>query len=106
MNPTPHQLKLLKLYRDYHEAPPTPAAVIRRNRAPLTFFILIIIAGLYVATRRSDEWMGIGYFAAGLGFGALARVIRQLVNSLRCWPVVAQIVDWSKVDTLLGERHT
>ncbi len=80
--------------------------VISRNRAPLAFFLLLIAAGLYVATHRSDGWMGIGYFAAGLGFGALARVIRQLINSLRCWPVIAQIVDWSKVDTLLGHPRT
>ena len=102
MNPTPCQLKLLKLYRVYHAAPPTVGGVFRRNLAALALFVFIILAGVYLAYHSWGPWFGVGCFAAGMGFGALARVVRQLINAVRFWPVIAQIVDWSKVDSLLG----
>jgi hypothetical protein len=104
MHPTPCQLKLLKLYREYHSAPPTVGGVLRRNLAPLALFVAIIAAGLWLALNAWGLWFGVGCFAAGLGFGALARVVRQLVYAVRFWPIIAHVVDWTKVDSLLANR--
>ena len=103
MTPTPCQRKLLKLYRDYHAAQPTVGGVFRRNVVALAVFVFIILDGVYLDLHAWGLWFGVGCFAAGMGFGALARVDRQLVNAVRFRPVIAQVVEWSNVDSLLGE---
>lgn len=104
MKPTLSQLRFLKLYCECHNTPPTFGRLLRRNIVPLVIFGGIIAAGLFLALTRTDVWFGIGCFATGLGVGALARVVRQLACSLRVWPVIDEVVDWTKVDTLVGGR--
>lgn len=104
MHPTPCQLKLLKLYRDYRSTPPCAGSCLRRNLAPLALLALIIGAGTWLALYSTGLWFGVGCFAIGLGIGSLSRIVRQLINAVRFWPLLAQIVDWSKVDALLADK--
>ena len=103
MKLTPLQQKLLKSYHCSHSAPPTIGRFIRRNWAALALFAFLIVAGLYLAMSAWGLWFGVGCFAAGMGFGSLSRVLRQAACSVKIWPVVDQITDWSKVDSLLSE---
>lgn len=106
MNPTPNQLKLLRLYHEYQIHPPCAGTCVRRNLFPLSFLTLIVIAGTWLAFTAEGTWFGVGCFGAGLGLGSLIRVIRQLANSVRLWPLLCEIVDWNKVDALLAQKSS
>lgn len=106
MNPTPCQQKLLRLYHDYQVSPPCTGTCIRRNLLPLSLLTLIILGGAWLAFTAEGAWFGIGCFAAGLGLGSLIRIVRQLVNAVRLWPLLCEIVDWSKVDALLEQKRS
>lgn len=101
MTPSSCQLKLLRLYRDYRSCPPNAGTCVRRNLFPLAILLCVVGAGLWVATHSDGLWFGLGCFAAGVGVGSLLRIVRQLINAVRLWPLLCEIVDWKKVDSLL-----
>jgi hypothetical protein len=104
MKLTPPQVRFLKLYRSCHAQPPNASCMIRRNLGPLAVFTVIIFCGTYLTLTASGMWFGVGCFGIGLGVGALIRVVRQLACALRVWPVIDQVVDWSKVDSIVSEN--
>lgn len=105
-NLTAHHRKLLCNYRSYHETAPTLGSLIRQHAAALAVLAGITALGAYLALHSWGWLFGIGCFACGMGFRSLVRIFRPLTSFARLWPVIDHIVDWQKVDTLLGQEKS
>jgi hypothetical protein len=101
MQPDAFQLRALRIYRDYHANGYSVAAGLRRSAAGL--LTLVIIGGGLAALLATVSPIG-GAICGGMVAGALLRDIRALVTAKRLWPVTREIIDWARVDALIGDR--
>lgn len=101
MQPTPFQLRALKIYRDYNA---NGYSIARGCRLSVQgWFVIVIVAGGLSALLAIISPVGAA-LCAGIVLGALLRDFRALVTAKRLWPVNREIIDWSRVDALIGDR--
>jgi len=101
---TSFQKKLLKSYQVFQLGPPKFGQLIRLNLKALGVFFMIAVTGLYVAWTSLGVMSGLGLFAAGMSFGAMIRLMGQILLSVRVWPTLHAIIDWQKIGPLLLEE--
>jgi hypothetical protein len=101
---TPVQRKYLKTLAGYSQTRPDLSSFLRANAARFT---------LYLTIAALLGWMGLmgtpypllNCFLLGFVAGSLVMLFQMFRRSLRLWPVVKQITDWSTVQRLLKEGH-
>ncbi|MFO0961311.1 MAG: hypothetical protein U0625_00235 [Phycisphaerales bacterium] len=101
MQPTPFQLRALKIYREYHANGYSVARGVRLSVRG--WFVIVIVAGGLSALLAMLSPVGAA-LCVGMLLGALLRDLRALVTAKRLWPVTREIIDWSRVDALIGDR--
>ncbi len=99
--PTPLHLKLLKIYRRYHVEAPRFGSLLRLSLPRLTSSLIVFGGG--VLFFRYIDWIQMSWFQMGLGAGYLLTVLSSNDVFIKIWPMLQEIVDWNKVDAILGE---
>ncbi len=88
-------------------APPTFGSLYVRY-IPNHFIIAVLVVGLaglfYVALPKSGAFSGVCYFLAGTFVGSVARDLGVIRRTLQAWPILADIIDWRRVDKLLDQQ--
>lgn len=96
--------KILLFYRSMRDTPPTFGSLYARY-IPVHFtkaVLFIGIAGLlYVLLRESAAVNGFCFFLAGAFLGSVARDLGVIRRTLHAWPILADIIDWRRVEKLL-----
>ena len=98
--PTPLQRKVLKVYRDQHGKPLRFGSLLRYSWPRLVGILLIFGGGARVLKSNNQQEML--WFYLGLGTAALLREVGKSRVFLKVWPMMEAIVDWGKVDAILG----
>jgi hypothetical protein len=100
---TPQQRAYLARLRGYAADPPTVAGLWRMH-LPRLAALFILFGGLAVLAAWVEEWWAV-CFAGGMIAGVLLRDHATITSSVRLWPASAAVVDWDRLDRILGE-HT
>jgi hypothetical protein len=94
------QRKVLERYKLSRDQPPT----VRGSLETMLVSHIALIMFLTVLTVVGSVMTGgiyLGIFVVGLGVGAFARDIGWIRRTVQYWPILATVIDWQKVDTLL-----
>ena len=72
--------------------------------ATLGVAVGVVAVGWLVITLSTLEWAG--WAICGVGLGSLLRDIGSRRRSIAVWPLLDAVVDWSRVEALLGEANS
>ncbi len=103
MSLTPLLRSTLRYYQGYRDKPPTLWSLWEQSSKNHAILFMVVSLGsiyLYLDVSRA-----VGLFFAGIGVGAILRDIGRFRAFARIWPVLAQILDWKKIDDLLDDRE-
>jgi hypothetical protein len=99
---TPEQRKYLNGLRGFVAAPPTVAELHRKN-LPRTIILVVIFGGIATAAWMYEvHWAG--WFSGGILTGLLLAMSGNIVRAARLWPATAAVVDWERLNRLVGEH--
>lgn len=100
---TPLQRRTLSIWLKFREKPLSVWALFWASRRIylLTFTVFAVI-GWLVYSRFGPS--GVVYLLVAF-VTALLRDVGYFARSARAWPVVREIIDWSKVETLLNAQE-
>lgn len=99
--PTPLHRKVLKNYREVHGKPLRFGSLLRYSWPRLVGILLIFGGGALVLKSINQQEML--WFYLGLGTAALLSEVGKSRVFLKVWPMMEAIVDWDKVDAILGK---
>jgi hypothetical protein len=94
---TPIQRKLLLKYREHCQKPFTVVGLL----VPL--LPLAALAAFLVVISFYTFPPGLTLFIAGLLVGIMVRNVALVFHGVRVLPGLLQVIDWEKVDRILGE---
>lgn len=98
----PAERKLLDQYRTFRERRPTFVSLLRRS---VVVHILLIVYAIIVAwLAKLLDVPPLAWLAAGMVLGGFARDCGYFRRFLRAWPTLESIIDWRRVEELLGAR--
>ena len=96
MELTPIQRKVLLRYRGFRDRP----ATLGRLLSPVLPRLLLLLGLIWLSSFVLP--MGATAFYSGVVVGAIAVQVALLVQACRIIPVFMEVMDWKKVDRLLG----
>ena len=97
------QRKNLKLYLRFQERPPSLPMLMRLSLPRIALIaVTCFLAGTFY--YWADLVVGAGLML-GIFVGFLTAVRGQHLLAVRVWPVVKQVIDWTKVHALLAESE-
>jgi|GEM_PF-5859780 len=98
---TAGQLQYLASIKSYVVQSPTILKLIRKSVRNFAILTVLIggLAGLYAAM----ELWGTALFLLGMLAGCFCRDCGMMRRFIKIWPALASVIDWSRVDKLLGE---
>ena len=98
---TAGQLQYLVSIKSYVVQTPTILKLFRKSVRNFAILTVLIggLAGLYAAM----EFWGAALFLLGMLAGCFSRDLGMMRRFIKVWPALASVIDWSRVNKLLGE---
>ena len=93
---------VLHRYQGYRSRPPTFLGLLQQSWQVEAILIAASAIGVWY-TYRSHLY-GTAYFIGGLLLGALARDVGTFRRVLQAWPALSQVLDWQRMEQVLGEE--
>jgi hypothetical protein len=97
----PEQRQYLVGLRKFVAEPPTVGVLYGKN-LPKMLVLMLLFGGI-----AAWAWWAEQYWAAWLNLGLLAGLLLAISTNIqraaRLWPATAAVVDWDRLDQLLGE---
>ena len=99
MKPTPYQLKTLQAYLDLRSDNGSVLGQMRRNTWVFIYQLVRLVIGVPIAFLIDARF---GILVLGLILGTVIRDIQFFIQRKRIWPVIAEVLDWQRIDDLLN----
>ena len=100
MQPTPAQLKQLRLLQGFRSKPPTIGWYFRVNWSAYAYIGVLCVGGsIFLAW---DGWPAFSGFFAGFLLAAVVRDFRFFKLFVTGWPLSNEITNWTKVEDLIA----
>ena len=96
----PMQRHLLQQYQGFRANQPTVGRLLYAS-LPLYAFILIFFSAISVFWFVLDQAFNV-WLIWGFAFGFFLRDFQIVNKSVRLWPIVAEVIDWKKVDEIVS----
>jgi hypothetical protein len=98
----PQQRHVLDLYVAWRRRPPTVRSILMQPRYLGSLALTVGLAAAWLAAVDLVWGRPVVVFIAGMLFGVLLADWRSAVRVARLWPWVSDLLDWPKIDRLLG----
>jgi hypothetical protein len=100
----PRQRQMLQMYRAWRSRPPTVRSVLLRPRYLGSLLLTAVFAAAWLWAVDLVWGRPVVVFIAGMLFGVLVRDWRAAVRAERFWPWMEEVLDWPKIERLLGSE--
>lgn len=99
---TPEQRGYLVGLRGFVAEPPTAAGLVRKALPRMTVFVILFGGAAAWSWAVGELWAA--WFAGGVLTGILLLLFANINRAVRLWPATAAVVDWRRLNDLLGDH--